>query len=101
MSKGERSFLRYIAARGWAHVLMLTFAMMFLFPFLWMIGTSLKTDEELTEGHTLPQWPSFRESSPYARSVPTIVKPADLSDEKWATILPKLQAVARQRVTTD
>src|SRR3954454_24567642 len=99
MSKADRPFLRYIGSRGWAHLLMLTFAVMFLFPFLWMIGTSFKTDEELSEGNVLPQLPVFRATSPYARPVPRIVKPADLSEEKWATILPRLEDVARARIT--
>src|SRR4051812_49334229 len=102
MSRAERgSFFRYIASRGWAHLLMLTFAVMFLFPFLWMIGTSLKTDEELTEGNVLPQWPAFRASSPYARPAPRIAKPVDVPEERWNHILPKLQFIADQHMKTE
>jgi multiple sugar transport system permease protein len=40
---------------------------MFLFPFFWMLVTSLKTDEELTTSRWLPALPTFRADSPYAR----------------------------------
>ena len=98
MSKREPAFLRYVASRGWAHLLMLTFAVLFLFPFLWMIGTSLKTDEELTEGNVLPQWPALRANSPYARTAPRITKPVDVPQERWDLILPKLQFIVDQHI---
>ncbi|MBC8108024.1 MAG: carbohydrate ABC transporter permease, partial [Anaerolineae bacterium] len=56
------------------------------------------TDEELTEGHTLPKWPAFRESSPYARSVPTIAKPADVPEKQWPAVLSRLRHAASTRV---
>lgn len=99
MSRAERgSFLKYVASRGWAHLLMLTFAVLFLFPFLWMIGTSLKTDEELSEGNVLPEWPTFRVSSPYARPTPQILKPVDVLEKRWGVILPKLQFIVDQHI---
>ena len=49
--QSHHRFLRYVANRGWVHLLMLTFAALFLFPFVWMLNTSFKTDEEVSEHH--------------------------------------------------
>src|SRR6185369_16197968 len=43
-----------------AHLLLLTGGITFLFPFLWMLLTSMKTDEELAAGSWLPSIPHFR-----------------------------------------
>ncbi|HWP41497.1 MAG TPA: carbohydrate ABC transporter permease [Tepidisphaeraceae bacterium] len=58
---------RYLVTRGWAHALLLFGSAMFLFPFFWMVITSLKTDEELAESRWLPAIPRFRACSPYPR----------------------------------
>ena len=47
-------FTTYFTRVGWAHVLLLLAAWMFLFPFVWMLATSVKTDEELMEPGVLP-----------------------------------------------
>jgi len=60
-------FRRYLLTRGWAHALLLFGSAMFLFPFFWMVITSLKTDEELAESRWLPAIPRFRAHSPYPR----------------------------------
>ena len=39
---------RYVASRGWLHLTLLVGVGIFIFPFVWMVATSLKTDEELT-----------------------------------------------------
>src|SRR5262245_41840665 len=47
------------------HILMLLLALLFLFPFFWMLATSLKTDEELAESKSWwPSVPTFRATSP-------------------------------------
>jgi multiple sugar transport system permease protein len=83
------------ARAWWPHLLMLAGTCIFLFPFLWMIVTSLKTDEELTEGGWWPTVPHFRRSSPYARPPVELHKPAFVTDEQWAAALPVLQQCAR------
>lgn len=60
-------FGRYLATRGWAHLLLLCGTGIFLFPFFWMLVTSLKTDEELSQRSWLPKIPTFRAESPYPR----------------------------------
>ncbi|MDW8262099.1 MAG: carbohydrate ABC transporter permease [Phycisphaerales bacterium] len=49
------------------HLLLLLIAAVFLFPFVWMLLTSAKTDEEVAAGRRLPALPVFRASSPYQR----------------------------------
>ena len=83
MTTGARSptrrFLTYFARTGWAHLLLLTGAAIFLFPFFWMVLTSFKTDEEIAEGGWLPAIPSYRESSPYPRRPIEVHKPANIT----------------------
>ena len=54
----RRRFAAYFTRSGWAHVLLLLAAWMFLFPFVWMLATSVKTDEELMEPGVVasPRW---------------------------------------------
>ena len=58
---------RWIARKGWIHVLLLTAIAICLYPFIWMFMTSIKTDEELSEASMAPAIPSFQEESPYVR----------------------------------
>src|SRR5689334_11791742 len=59
-----RRVTRRIIARGWVHLLALTLIALFLFPFAYMVATSLKTDEELTDAAWLPVIPHFEGTSP-------------------------------------
>jgi len=46
--------------RWLVHLALLALAVLFLFPFFWMILTSWKTDEELAAGKWLPALPTFQ-----------------------------------------
>src|SRR5688500_2828902 len=81
-------FARYFARSGWAHLLLLTGALLFLFPFVWMILTSFKTDEEIAEGGWWPAVPAYRASSPYPRRAIEVHKPANVSEDAWDAWLP-------------
>src|SRR4051794_36612749 len=59
----ERERQRARFAGLWTHLLLLNGAILFLFPFAWMILTSFKTDEELSAGNWWPSIPHFRASS--------------------------------------
>ena len=81
-----------------AHLLLIAGACLFLFPFLWMFITSVKTDEELQEGGWLPVVPTFREASPYSRRPVQVHKPANVPEEVWERRLPMLRGRAELNV---
>jgi multiple sugar transport system permease protein len=91
-------FGSYIVTRGWVHLVLLSGVGLFLFPFAWMVGTSLKTDEEVVEDRWFPTVPTFRDASPYARGVPEIERPMDVPTDRWNALLPQLKAMAREAV---
>src|SRR4051794_10630987 len=94
----RRRFTTYFTTRGWVHALLLLSIWMFLFPFFWMLATSLKTDEELTESRVLPEFVRFAPSSPYVRAAADPVKPADVSNTRWHELLPRLTSIASSAV---
>lgn len=93
-----RQLARYFVARGWLHLILLTGVGIFVFPLVWMAATSMKTDDELTNGRWLPQMPRFVGRSPYVLAAPAPVKPIGLSAEQFATFLPILQQTTRHAV---
>src|SRR4051812_9963783 len=70
------SFSAYFSRTGWIHILLLLSVWLFLFPFFWMVATSIKTDEELTETKVLPEIAHFRPASPYVRPPVEPAKPS-------------------------
>src|SRR6059058_5090033 len=58
-------FAVYFTKHGWVHALLLLSVWLFLFPFFWMLATSVKTDEELMSTDILPTIEHFRPTSPY------------------------------------
>jgi multiple sugar transport system permease protein len=92
-----RRFVNYLLTRGWAHLILLSGVGLFLFPFAWMVGTSLKTDEEVVEDRWFPSVPTFRAQSPYARAVPSINRPMDVPEDRWEALLPDLLSIAREK----
>src|SRR4051812_40723556 len=71
-------FARYFVARGWLHLVLLTGVAIFVFPFIWLVATSLKTDEELTDLGWMPSIPHFVPRSPYVLPQPEVVKPMEV-----------------------
>src|SRR2546430_941574 len=80
------------------HLALLSCAALFLFPFVWMAASSLKTDEELHAPGIFPAMPRFRGQSPYARPVVSEVRPAGVPLERWERALPRLREKASQAV---
>src|SRR4051794_22322573 len=76
-----RRFGRWVARKGWIHVLLLTAIEICLYPFIWMFMTSIKTDEELSEASMAPAIPSFQEESPYVRPEAKAERPEDAPAE--------------------
>ncbi len=96
-SRLSRIFHR-ILGRCWIHLLLLSLIGLFLFPFAYMVATSLKTDEELTETDWLPAIPQFQPQSPRIRPAEAIVKPAEATQERWDAALPELRRITRAAV---
>ncbi|HMJ54682.1 MAG TPA: ABC transporter permease subunit [Polyangiaceae bacterium] len=79
-------FGHWVADKGWIHVLLLTGVAICVYPFVWMLLMSIKTDEELAENKAQSSLPSFRESSPYVRERANIERPEDVSAAQWSSL---------------
>lgn len=91
-------FMRYLATTGWVHALLISTMGVFLFPFLWMLSTSLKTDEELPAARVLPDIPRFRPASPFVRDVEEPERPQGVAASRWQQVLPSLMHAAEERL---
>ena len=85
---------RWVAAKGWIHVLLITGVIGCVYSLAWMFMTSIKTDEELGSGEMVPAMPSFRPQSPYVRDAMESAKPDDVDPSQFAALLPKLRDLA-------
>jgi len=88
-------FGRWLASHGWAHCLLICGSAAFLYPFMWMVFTSVKTDEEIPDKRFLPTIPTFRATSPWVRPAPTPDRPHGVSELTWNGLLPQLVDIAR------
>src|SRR6186713_2969482 len=86
------------ASRAVLHLTLLTCVGIFLFPFVWMVGTSLKTDEELNAPGLFPALPVYRRQSPYVKAEVDPVRPEQVSIERWEELLPALRESALKKV---
>ncbi|CAN5377556.1 hypothetical protein BH09PLA1_BH09PLA1_18690 [soil metagenome] len=84
--------------RGWLHLILLTGVGIFTFPFLWMIFTSLKTDDELTSPNWMPAIPAFKSHSPYVLDAPELAKPIGVAEADWDAALPQLIDATRAAI---
>lgn len=82
------------------HSVLIAGVAIFLFPFLWMLSTSLKTDEELPAAAVLPSIPTFQARSPYIKDIPRPGKPIDVPDDEWDRLLPALLERAEAAVAS-
>ena len=80
----------YFAKRGWAHLTLLAGVGVFLLPFAWMVGMSVKTDDEANSAKLFPSVPTFRAASPVVRPVEVTDPPTGAAD-RWATVAPLLR----------
>ncbi len=89
-----RSRLWRLVVDHWViHLTLITLAGLFVLPFLWMIGMSLKTDDEATNTALFPSVPTFCGVSPYVVEPAAIERPAGVSAARWNGILPQLTQV--------
>jgi multiple sugar transport system permease protein len=92
---------RYFAAKGWVHLVLLCGAGIFMLPFLWMIGMSLKTDDEAVSTDIFPAIPVFQAVSPRVRPAPPFpLPPNGVESKRWIDLLKLLYPESRKRVAT-
>src|SRR6185295_2178428 len=92
---------RWVARRGWIHVLLITGVAGCVYPIVWMFMTSIKTDEELGQSEMAPSLPTFRSQSPYVRGEIEVTKPDDVDASRFASLLPKLREMSRAAVLSN
>ena len=97
-SRRRGRVVRFLAGRAWLHVTLLFFVAVFLFPFIYMFATSMKTDEELIERAYFPAIPTFQPLSPRVLEMPPPARPPEAPQEAWDEALPELAAITRQAV---
>jgi ABC-type glycerol-3-phosphate transport system permease component len=72
------------------HLILLTGVAIFTFPFIWLVATSFKTDDEVTSTDWMPSVPTFRAASPYILPEPELTMPLEVKPATWDRLLPKL-----------
>src|SRR5579862_592885 len=85
---------RWMLTRGSVHVLLLLAMAGCIYPLVWMLMTSIKTDEELGQSDSWPSLPAFRDHSPYVRDAQPITPPEDVDASRFRAILPALRGLA-------
>jgi multiple sugar transport system permease protein len=85
----------HLAKYAWLHLLLITGAMIFLFPFVWLVASSFKTDEEIAEPTWFPALPTFTARSPYVRPAPQIEPPIGIGRGEFQAVLPRLLEMTR------
>ena len=89
-----RRVWRHVKDRWVIHLTLLALMGLFVFPFVWMLGLSLKTDDEATGTTTFPAMPRFVASSPFVRSADAVERPLAAGRARWAALEPRLEAAA-------
>lgn len=101
MPSHSNKYWNYFTDHGWRWLLLLSCSAIFLFPFLWMIVSSIKTEEEVGSQEFWPEMPEFRACSPYVIDAPEPVRPSHCPEDRWQRLLPKFQAHTTLLVTQD
>ena len=89
---------RHVADQWIVHLTLLVMAALFVFPFIWMIGMSLKTDDEATSTAMFPAVPTFRAASPFVVPPENLPRPETVDRARWENLLPQLTAAAKAAI---
>lgn len=90
---------RYFATKGWVHLVLLCGVGIFMLPFLWMIGMSLKTDDEAVNTDIFPAIPIFRPASPVVRPAPPQPAPPNgVEPGRWPELVQLLSREGRRLI---
>ncbi|NWK56595.1 ABC transporter permease subunit [Verrucomicrobiaceae bacterium N1E253] len=90
-----------LAQKAWLWALLLGGAAIFLFPFLWMIVSSVKTGEEVNQQTFWPELPEFRNQSPYVIESPLPPRPNGCDELRWQIIQPELTTHCSELIAAD
>jgi multiple sugar transport system permease protein len=90
----------WFARRGWVHLVLLSGVGLFMFPFVWMVGMSMKTDDEAVSTQLLPSVPVFRANSPVIRPPVVPQQPGVVAAAQWEELLPILKSHTRALLPT-
>jgi ABC-type glycerol-3-phosphate transport system permease component len=96
----RRRIIRSILNQWITHLTLLVLAGIFFFPFVWMFGMSLKTDEEVSSTDVFPALPEFTAASPYVIPSAAVDRPEMASRELWNRLWPELLSDASAAVAT-
>jgi len=86
---------RWFARRGWVYLLLLCGVGIFMLPLVWMVGMSIKTDDEAVSTRIFPEIPTFRADSPIVRKPNQPQRPEGVAPADWKELLPLLIRQAR------
>ena len=89
---------RYFARTGWIHLLLICGVGIFLLPFAWMVGMSLKTDDEAADPAFFPAVPTFRAAGPSVRPTTPLPPPGGLAADRWAELRPAVREAAETTI---
>ena len=88
------------AAVLWHNVALVVGSILFAAPFLWLVSTTFKTDEEVfVFPPRLPRLPARVRHSPYS-TLPAnarLARPEAAREDRWETVLPGLRAAMDER----
>ena len=84
-----------VARRITLHGALVSGAVLFLVPFVWLIGTTVKYNSNIFifPPHWLPSLPRMVDRSPYVVAVPRPVMPPGVSAARWRKLDPKLRDI--------
>lgn len=85
-----KKIIDYFLNKGLFQLFLLTCSVIFLYPFVWMMFTSVKTGDESQKGNFFPTMPKAVDYSPYVREVEEVIPPGECAPDVWKKIQPVL-----------
>ena len=86
---------RQLLSKTGLHLALLAGSVLFAFPFVWLVTTTFKGDEEIFSERInwVPEIPFYSPSSPYIdqRAYRPMQRPTALSADRWERLVPELR----------
>jgi ABC-type glycerol-3-phosphate transport system permease component len=94
---------RTLTTKGPLHLALVAGSVLFAFPFVWLVTTTFKGDEEIFSERLnwVPKIPWYSPTSPYIdrRAYKPMRRPASMSREAWERLEPQLRVALWERAT--